>query len=101
MGCTDLNPETWEPGLLCWSGRHTIVGLSEKCGSANTIGHDVEPMLNYRLVATLLLLCIVVFRMATQWAIEPDGNWFRPFVVWAMIVFAAYVAYSHRVRDES
>ena len=58
-------------------------------------------MLTYRLVATLLLLCIVVFPMATHWAIEPDGNWFVPFVVWAMIVFAAYVAYRHRGPDES
>jgi uncharacterized membrane protein (DUF4010 family) len=58
-------------------------------------------MLNYRFVATLLLLCIVVFPLAIQWALEPDGNWFRPYVVWAMIVFAAYIAHRHRVRDES
>jgi len=32
---------------------------------------------------------------------EPDGNWFRPYVVWSMIVFAAYISYRHRVRDES
>ena len=58
-------------------------------------------MLNYRLVATLLLLSIVVFPMAIQWAEEPSGRWFRPFVVWAMLVFAAYVAYRHRGRNES
>ncbi|MBT5388803.1 MAG: hypothetical protein HN817_10340 [Porticoccaceae bacterium] len=57
-------------------------------------------MLNYRLVATLLLLCTVVFPLATQWALETDGSWFRPFAVWAMLVFAAYVAHRHRVRDE-
>lgn len=58
-------------------------------------------MLNYRFVATLLLLCIVVFPLATQWALEPDGNWFRPFVVWSLLVFAAYIAHRRRVRDES
>ncbi|MGB1244698.1 MAG: hypothetical protein ACPG88_04630 [Porticoccaceae bacterium] len=58
-------------------------------------------MLNYRFVATLLLLCTVIFPLAIQWAMEPDGNWFRPYVVWSMIVFAAYISYRHRVRDES
>ncbi|MCS5587172.1 MAG: hypothetical protein NZ697_01620 [Porticoccaceae bacterium] len=58
-------------------------------------------MLNFRLVATLLLLCAVVFPLATQWAIQPNGGWFRPFVVWAMMVFASYVIHRHRVKDES
>ena len=58
-------------------------------------------MLNYRLVAALTLLCAAVFPMATQWAMEPSGSWFRPFVVWALMVFSGYVVQRHIVWDES
>ena len=58
-------------------------------------------MLNYRLVAVLIFLSSVVMPLASRWAVEPQSSWFRPFVVWAMIVFAAYVAYRHRGPDES
>ncbi|MGB1158892.1 MAG: hypothetical protein ACPG3V_05785 [Porticoccaceae bacterium] len=58
-------------------------------------------MPNFRLVATLLLLGAVIFPIATRWSTQPDGSWFRPFIVWAMLVFAAYLIHRHRVRDES
>jgi len=44
-------------------------------------------MLNYRLVAVLIFLSSVVVPLASRWAVEPHGSWFRPFVVWALIVF--------------
>jgi hypothetical protein len=47
-------------------------------------------MFNYRLIATLLLLCIIVFPLAVQWALEPDGHWFRPFMVWFLLIFATF-----------
>jgi uncharacterized membrane protein YfcA len=58
-------------------------------------------MLNYRLVAVLIFLSSVVVPLASRWAIEPQGSWFRPFVVWALIVFAAYILQRHRKIDES
>ncbi|MCS5595307.1 MAG: hypothetical protein NZ730_12295 [Porticoccaceae bacterium] len=57
-------------------------------------------MFNYRLVATLLLLSIVVFPLATQWALELDGGWFRPFLVWALLIFATYILQRERTTDE-
>ena len=47
-------------------------------------------MFNYRLVATLLLLSIVVFPLAIQWALEPSGHWFRVFLVWGLLVFFTF-----------
>jgi hypothetical protein len=81
--------------LLCASGLHTIDSVFM------TDDPIIQAMLNYRLVATLLLLCTVVFPLATQWALEPDGSWFRPFVVWAMVVFASYIVQRGRKFDES
>ena len=57
-------------------------------------------MFNYRLVATLLLLSIVVFPLATQWALELNGSWFRPFLVWALLIFATYILQRDRTTDE-
>ncbi len=58
-------------------------------------------MLNYRLVAVLIFLSSVVIPLASKWAAEPQGNWFRPFVVWAIVVFAAYILQRHRNNNES
>jgi uncharacterized membrane protein YfcA len=58
-------------------------------------------MLNYRLVAVLIFLSSVAIPLASRWALEPQGSWFRPFVVWALIVFAAYILQRHRKFDES
>jgi uncharacterized membrane protein YfcA len=58
-------------------------------------------MFNYRLVAVLIFLSSVVVPLASRWAVEPEGSWFRPFVVWALIVFAAYILQRHRKSDES
>ncbi len=58
-------------------------------------------MLNYRLVAALILLGAAVLPMATQWAMEPNGSWFRPFVVWSLVILSGYIVQRHRVWDES
>jgi len=58
-------------------------------------------MLNYRLVAVLIFLSSVAVPLASRWAVEPQSSWFRPFVVWALIVFAAYIIQRHRKSDES
>lgn len=57
-------------------------------------------MLNYRLVTALLLLGTIIFPLAFHWATLPEGNWFRPFVVWAMLVYAAYLMQRHGARDD-
>jgi hypothetical protein len=55
-------------------------------------------MFNYRLVATLLLLCIVVFPLAIQWALEPSGHWFRLFLVWGLLVFSTFILQRERTE---
>ena len=58
-------------------------------------------MLNYRLVAVLIFLSSVFVPLASKWAAESHGSWFRPFVVWAIIVFAAYILQRHGTTNES
>ncbi len=57
-------------------------------------------MLNYRLVAALILLLTAVFPMATQWAMEANGGWFRPFFVWGFMIFSCYMMQRKRTWDE-
>ena len=56
-------------------------------------------MFNYRLVATLLLLSIVVFPLAIQWALEPTGHWFRVFLVWGLLVFFTFTLQRERSKE--
>lgn len=56
-------------------------------------------MLNYRLATTLLLLGIVVFPLALHWAVDPLGSWYRPFIIWALMIYAVYLAHRHGERD--
>jgi uncharacterized membrane protein YfcA len=81
--------------LLCQASLHTIAETFyvRQATSSN--------MLNYRLVAVLIFLSSVVVPLASKWAIEPQGSWFRPFVVWALIVFASYILQRHRKINES
>lgn len=58
------------------------------------------PMLNYRLVTALLLLGTILVPLAFHWATVPTGNWFRPFVIWGMLVFATYLMQRHGIRDD-
>jgi len=41
-----------------------------------------------------------VFPLATQWALELDGSWFRPFLVWALLIFTTYILQRDRTTDE-
>ncbi|MDB2663625.1 hypothetical protein N9Y80_00615 [Porticoccaceae bacterium] len=56
-------------------------------------------MFNYQMVATLLLMSIVVFPIAIQWALEPTGHWIRPFLVWGLMVFSAVIFRRERKKS--
>lgn len=56
-------------------------------------------MFNYQMVATLLLMSIVVFPIAIQWALEPTGHWIRPFLVWGLMVFSAVIFRRERKKN--
>jgi len=48
-------------------------------------------MLNYRLVAVLILIACVVSPFAISWVNQPDGSWLRPYVVWLLAILACFI----------
>jgi hypothetical protein len=52
-------------------------------------------VLNYRTVSALLLLCVVVLPLSFQWSTAAEGQWWRPFVVWALLVYGVYLQQRH------
>ncbi|MFW2421303.1 MAG: hypothetical protein ACN4EJ_01660 [Porticoccaceae bacterium] len=56
-------------------------------------------MLNYRTVSGLLLLCVIVLPLSFQWATASDGQWWRPFAIWALFIYGVYLQQRHRADD--
>lgn len=48
-------------------------------------------MLNYRLVAILILIACVVSPIAIGWVNQTDGSWLRPYVVWLLAILACFI----------
>ncbi len=48
-------------------------------------------MLNYRLVAVLILIACVVSPIAIGWVNQAEGSWLRPYVVWLLAILACFI----------
>lgn len=48
-------------------------------------------MLNYRLVAILILIACVVSPIAIGWVNQAEGSWLRPYVVWLLAILACFI----------
>ncbi len=46
-------------------------------------------MLNYRIVALLVLLACIVSPLTYYWITDPGGSWLRPYGVWLLLIIAA------------
>ncbi|MDM3872409.1 hypothetical protein QSV34_13735 [Porticoccus sp. W117] len=55
-------------------------------------------MLNYRIVALLILLTSVISPLAFQWFTHPDGSWLRPYVAWLLLIVSSALVYRRRRR---
>lgn len=47
-------------------------------------------MNNHRLLILLLLVTYIFSPTIYAWVINPSGSWYRPFIIWAVLVVAAY-----------
>tara|TARA_B100000809_G_scaffold262930_1_gene315004 strand:+ start:547 stop:741 length:195 start_codon:yes stop_codon:yes gene_type:complete len=47
-------------------------------------------MNNQRLIILLLLGAYVFSPTILTWMINPDGAWYRPFIVWAIVILIAF-----------
>lgn len=57
-------------------------------------------MLNYRTVSGLLLLCVVVLPLSFQWATAADGHWWRPFMIWVLLIYGVYLQQRRRAGSD-
>lgn len=48
-------------------------------------------MLNYRLVAILILIACVVSPIAISWVNQAEGSWLRPYVIWLLAILACFI----------
>lgn len=48
-------------------------------------------MSNQRLLIFLLLGAYIFSPSLLTWVINPDGVWYRPYILWALLIAAAYL----------
>ncbi len=52
-------------------------------------------MNNQRLLILLMLIAYIFSPTIFAWASNPDGAWYRPFIIWSSFIVMAFV-YQHR-----
>lgn len=48
-------------------------------------------MNNQRLVILLLLIAYIFSPTLFNWIINPDGAWYRPYIVWMVVIVTAFI----------
>jgi hypothetical protein len=47
-------------------------------------------MNNQRLVILLLLIAYIFSPTLFTWIIDPEGAWYRPYIMWMLVIAVAY-----------
>lgn len=55
-------------------------------------------MNNQRLVILLLLIAYIFSPTLFSWIMNPEGAWFRPYIVWILVIIIAYLVQARRNR---
>jgi len=48
-------------------------------------------MNNHRLVILLLLVAYIFSPSLFNWIINPEGAWYRPYIVWVAVIVIAFI----------
>jgi hypothetical protein len=56
--------------------------------------------MNTRPLILLLLVFYVFSPTLFNWMINPSGSWYRPYIIWAVVIVLAYVVQGRRGSDE-
>jgi hypothetical protein len=48
-------------------------------------------MNNHRLVILLLLIAYIFSPSLFDWAINPEGAWYRPYIAWTLVIVIAFL----------
>ncbi|HSC67660.1 MAG TPA: hypothetical protein VLC79_08215 [Cellvibrio sp.] len=55
-------------------------------------------MNNQRLVILLLLVAYIFSPSLFNWIINPEGAWYRPYIVWVVVIVIAFVMQIRRKK---
>jgi uncharacterized membrane protein len=47
-------------------------------------------MSNHRLLLLTLIIAYIFAPTLFNWMISPNGTWYRPFIIWLVIIVAAF-----------
>ncbi len=57
-------------------------------------------MNSQRPVLFLLLILYVFSPTLFNWVVNPDGAWYRPYIIWMLVIAIAYAVQSRRKRHD-
>lgn len=55
-------------------------------------------MNNQRLVILLLLVAYIFSPSLFNWIINPEGAWYRPYIVWVVVIVIAFIMQIRRKK---
>lgn len=58
-------------------------------------------MNNQRLVILLLLIGYIFSPTLFTWIVNPEGAWYRPFVIWLLVIVIAFVIQLRRKKSSN
>lgn len=56
-------------------------------------------MNNQRLVILLLLIAYIFSPTLFSWIINPEGAWYRPYLIWLLVIVIAFVVQIRRKKN--
>lgn len=54
----------------------------------------------YRLVLILVVGIYLFSPAILQWWLAPDSSWYRPYILWLVLIVATFILQSEKDRDE-
>ncbi|WP_439133230.1 hypothetical protein [Pseudomaricurvus sp.] len=57
-------------------------------------------MHNQRLLVLFLLIAYIFSPTLFTWMINPEGAWYRPYIIWAMVILTAYIVHKRKHTND-
>ncbi|MBE8716372.1 hypothetical protein [Cellvibrio polysaccharolyticus] len=57
-------------------------------------------MNNQRLVILLMLIAYIFSPTLFSWVIHPEGPWYRPYLVWVLVIVIAFIVQLRRNKRQ-
>ncbi len=57
-------------------------------------------MHNQRLLILFLLIAYIFSPTLFTWMINPVAAWYRPYIIWGLLIVAAYIYHRRKKTDE-